>query len=244
MLESQNSEALILRRNDWRENDSRVILYTKKFGKLSLVARGAKKFKSKIAGHIEPTNLVNILIIKGKAFDYLGSAIVQNSYLNIKNDLNALYFVGRALFLLDTQVKEEAPDEELFNLLISWLDTVEEKTLNGLNREDGELLYNYFALRLMVLLGYKPELYFCSICHHKITPNNNFFNLRLGGVIDATCLANQQNKYLPNEIFSISTEAIKILRLFSEINFFPKIKIIPELLKELGRFVKLIIDFS
>ena len=244
MLEGQNSEGLILRRNDWRESDSRVVLYTKKFGKLSLVVRGAKKFKSKIAGHIEPINLVSMLVVKGKAYDYLGSAISQRSYLNIKNDLNALYFVGRALSLFDTQVKEELPDEELFIFLISWLEAVEEKALTGLSKEDGELLFNYFAIRLLVILGYKPELYHCTVCHQKITPQGNSFNLRLGGLIDADCLKSQQLRYLPNEIFLISTDAIKILRIWSEKELFPNIKIDSELLKELGRAVKLIVDFS
>lgn len=244
MFESQNSEALILKRNDWRECDSRVVLYTKKFGKLSLVARGAKKFKSKIAGHIEPINLVSMLIVKGKAYDYLGSAISQKAYLNIRNDLNALYFVGAALSLFDSQVKEGLPDEELYNFLISWLNTIEEKTKTALSKEDGELLYNYFVIRLMVLLGYKPELYSCAICHKKIIPGDNSFNLRLGGLIDNNCLVEHRLKYLPNEVFKISTDAIKILRFLSEKESFVNIKIEKGLLKELGMFVKLIVDFS
>lgn len=243
MADSLNSEALILKRNDWRESDSRVVLYTKNFGKLSLVVRGAKKFKSKLAGHVEPINLVNIMILKGRAYDYLGSAITQKSYLNIKSNLNALYFVGSALALFDVQVKEEAPDAELYNFLISWLETVEEKFALDLDKENGELLYNYFAIRLLTILGYKPELYNCLDCRKGIKPGSNYLNLRTGGLICDDCLPANQLKYLPNEIVKISDDCIKLLRIFSEKETYQTIKVSPEILRELSRLVISLLTF-
>jgi DNA repair protein RecO (recombination protein O) len=244
MAESFGSQALILKRDDWRESDSRVVLYTKNFGKIVLVARGVKKMKSKLAGHIEPFNLVDMMILKGKSLDYLGSAITRHSYFNLKNDLNALYFSGQAISLFNNLVKEGLPDEELFYFLTSWLELLDEKSNTVLSKEEGELLYNYFAIRLMTLLGYKPELYHCTLCHQKVKEENNSLNLRLGGLIDASCLAEQQLKYLPQEIVKISNDAIKVLRLFSEKEQFPNIKINPELLREIGRVVKLVVEFS
>ena len=244
MAESYASEALIIRRNDWRENDSRVVLYTKKFGKLSLVARGAKKMRSKIAGHIEPISLVDIMILKGKAYDYLGSAICRCAHLNIKNDLNAIYFVGTALSLFDRLVKEEAEDPELFNFLISWLDSVDNNLTEPLDKDSGELLYNYFAIRLLSILGYKPELYHCLECHKKIEAGGNYFNLRLGGLICSDCLNSSQIKYLPNEIMAVSDNCIKLLRIFSETEEYYNIKVDPVLIRELSRLTKAFIDFN
>jgi len=244
MTESQSSEALIIRRNDWRENDSRVVLYTRKFGKLSLVARGAKKLRSKIAGHIEPISLVDIMILKGRAYDYLGSAIVKKAYLNIKSDLNALYFVGAALALFDSQVKEEAVDDELFNFFISWLDTVDDLLISPLTKDDGELLYNYFAVRLFSILGYRPELYHCLECHKKIEPGANYFNLRQGGLICADCLTVNQNKYLPNELMAVSDNCIKLFRVYSESSQYQMIKTNPILIRELSRLIKAFIEFN
>lgn len=243
MTESQNSPALIIKRNDWRENDSRVVLYTKKFGKLSLVARGAKKMRSKISGHIEPISLVDVMILKGRAFDYLGSALIKQAYLNIKSDLNALYFVGSALALFDSQVKDEAEDEELFYFLIYWLDLVNDRFAIKLDKENGELLYNYFVIRLLTILGYKPESRHCLDCHKAVKPGLNYLNLRLGGLICGDCLAKNQQKYLPNEILKISDDCIKLLRIFSENNEYQAIKISPVSLRELSRLVKSLVDF-
>jgi len=244
MAESKSSEAIIIRRNDWRENDSRVVLYTKNFGKLSLVARGAKKLRSKIAGHIEPISLVSVMVLNGRAYDYLGAAISRRAYLNIKNDLNALYFVGAALALFDAQVKEDEADEELFNFLISWLDNVEDNFALSLDKENGELLYNYFAIKLLTILGYKPQLYHCVDCHRKIEAGGNYFNLRLGGLICPDCLTKNQTKYLPNELISVSDNCIKLLRVFSEASQYQLIKTSPALIRELSRIVKSFVDFT
>ena len=244
MTESQSSEALIIRRNDWRENDSRVVLYTRKFGKLSLVARGAKKLRSKIAGHIEPISLGDIMILKGRAYDYLGSAIIKNAFLNIKNDLNAIYFVGAALALFDTHVKEGDPDNELFVFFVSWLDTVDTLLTAPLVKDEGELLYDYFAIRLFSILGYKPELYHCLECRGQIKPGTNYFNLRLGGLICENCLALHQNKYLPNELLVISDNCIKLFRIFSETEKYQIIKADSSLIRELSRLIKAYIEFN
>ena len=243
MAESRNSEALILRRNDWRENDSRVVLYTKNFGKLSLAARGTKKTGSKIAGHIEPISLVDIMILKGKSSDYLASAICREPFLNIKGNLNSLYFVGSALSLFDRLVKEEAPDKELFAFLFDWLVTVESCSDKALDKDDGELLYDYFAVRLLTILGYKPELYHCLSCHQKTVSGTNYFNLRLGGLICSDCLSLNRQKYLPNELPLVSDDVIKLLRIFSEAEKYSVIKAKSETIKELSRLVKLLIEF-
>ena len=87
MEETYATKAIVLNRVPFRENDIRVSLYSSDQGRLDLIARGARKTKSKIAGHIEPISLARIMVIRGKRLDYLGSAINEASYFNIKNDL-------------------------------------------------------------------------------------------------------------------------------------------------------------
>ncbi len=241
---SKPTEAIIIKRNDWRESDSRVVLYTKNFGKLALVARGVKKLRSKLAGHIEPINEIRAMIVHGRAYDYLGGAIISSAFINIKNDLNALYFVGAALSLLDKQVKEDHPDEELYDFISSWLHLVDDKCAQCLNKDNGELLYNYFALRFLTILGYKPELYHCLDCHTKITPGLNYFNLRQGGLVCEACFEKNKNKYLPNEVLIISDDCIKLVRLFCQPGAYPNLIIETKLIKELSRLIKAFIIFN
>lgn len=244
MDESKASESLVIKRGDYREYDSRVVLYTKNFGKIVVVARGVKKFRSKLAGHIEPLSLINAMIVRGRAFDYLGGAIVTTAFINLKNDLNGLYFAGAALAMLDAHVKEDEPDTELYNFLTYWLELINDKCQLELDKNQGELLYNYFVLQLLVILGYKPELYNCLDCHHKIAPNNNYFNLRQGGLVCENCFRISQNKYLPNEVMKVSDDGIKLLRLFSEKGQYQAVQVKSELIKELSCLIRSFVIFN
>lgn len=243
MAESQNTQALIIKRHDWREHDSRVVLYTKRFGKVSLVARGVKKIKSKIAAHVEPLSLADIMILKGKVFDYLGSSLITKSHLNIKSDLNALYFAGRSLGVFDNLVKEGVPDEELFDFLIYYFDFLDNLASGGLKKEAGEDFFSYFIFQILAILGYKPELYHCLSCKRKIEPTGNSFNFRLGGLICPHCLGDNKQRFNPNEISAISADCIKIIRIFSEKKAYQNIRISHNLAKEISRLAKVYLDF-
>lgn len=244
MDDSKISDAIIIKRNDWRESDSRVVLYAKNFGKLALIARGVKKLKSKLAGHIEPISIVKAMILKGRSYDYLGGAIISRAHINIKNDLNALYFAGSALAMIDKRVKEEVADVELYDFIVYWLQLLDDRCANGLDKESGELLYNYFCLRFLSILGYKPELYHCLDCHQPIKPGSNYFSLRHGGLICSACFEASKSKYLPNEVLPISDDCIKILRLFCQDGSYQSLRIETKLRRELTRVVKSFIQFN
>lgn len=191
-----SSKAIILNRYDWREADRLVSVYTKEYGRLSLLARGARKFSSKLAAHLEPISLSQILIIKGKGFDYVGSALMNESFLGIKRDLNKLYFAGQALSFFKRLVGEGEKDEDLFNYLEKWLLSLdqagsynrEEKESNSLNKEDGRFRLALFYWRVLSFLGYGLSLDSCVSCRQKIIAgNDNKINFSQGGLLCPNC---------------------------------------------------------
>ncbi len=190
MDETYTTKAIILNRQPFRENDTKVILYSLDYGKLELVARGTQTIKSKIASHIEPMNLSFTMIVKGKQFDYLGSAISQFCYGNIKGDLEKLGVAGEAINIFNQLVKEGQADKDIFNLLYEYLEILNNKQ-NIIF--DYRLLLYFFILKLLTQLGYKPELYNCVVCKKKIAPNNNSFSLSKGGIICKECSKSKGN---------------------------------------------------
>ncbi len=228
MDETKNTLAIILKRQSYRENDSLVIVYTKKFGKLSLVARGTKKTQSKLAGHLEPISLAEIMIIKGKGHDYIGSALGKEAFLNIKDDLNKLYYAGQAIRIFNRLIKDSQADERLFYLLKNWLELI--NTVDVLDKERGELFLGFFVIRLLSELGYSPEMSNCLVCKQKITPGNNYFNLQSGGVVDKDCF--QAN----NNLIKISDDTIKLIKfiLNNKFNQSSKVKVNKKIIKELS----------
>ena len=91
-----HTQAIVLARVDWREHDSRLIVYSPQ-GQLDLIARGTKKPTSKLAGHIEPFNLIDLMVARGRQFDYLAAGLAQTVFAQIKSDVSKQKLAGRAV---------------------------------------------------------------------------------------------------------------------------------------------------
>lgn len=256
MDETKNTVALILNRRAYWEDDSLVTVYSPKFGKLNLVARGAQKLQSKLAGHIEPLTLADIMIIRGKGYDYVGSAITRESYASIRSDLNKLYYAGQAFSLFDKFVKENQTDERLFFLTINCLEVLNnffdnsDHVVSGasdLNKESGKLLFSFFALKFLSELGYQPEMFKCLICGERIKPGKNYFNLISGGIMCYSCFTKESVKIDSGElkVLTISDNCVKIIRyiISNDLYSWEKLKVDKRLIKELSLLVNNFVKF-
>ncbi len=234
--ETKNTPALILNRQDYKEYDSLVTVYTPGFGKLTLLARGTKKTGSKLAGHIEPLTLADLMIISGKGFDYIGGVITRDAYLGIREDLNKLYYAGSAVGLFNRLTKENQGDERLFFLLLKWLEILNYFT--DFKRENGELVLAFFTIKFLAELGYKPELYKCLECSEAISPGQNHFNLLSGGLVCDACYTKrrQEGSISGAELLTITDNCIKLMRFMADNRFksAEKLKIDNKTLREIN----------
>ena len=231
-----STQAIVLNRQPFRERDSKVLVYSVDQGKLELVARGTKNIFSKLAGHLEPVTLSNLMIVKGRQFDYIGSAVSENCYANIKSDLAKLQIAGQAINVFNQLIKSSQEDRKLFNLLQEFLDILNIKQKQIL---DFILLYHFFILKLLVFLGYKPELYHCLICKKKISPNGNSFGLSRGGLICSQCPRGRHS-------LTISEGCIKVLRLAinKRLTNLVNLKIDKKLNKEVDKIISSFLQFN
>jgi len=236
MERSRNTAALILKRAPYREDDLLVTVYTPDQGKLNLVARGAQKLQSKLAGHLEPLTLADIMIIPGKGFDYIASAISREIYAGIRGDLNKLYYAGQALQIFNRRVGNDQPDAHLFFLLGGWLETLTD--LSDFSPERGELLLMFFVWQFLAELGYKPEMYKCLACGQAVQPGQNYFDLLKGGVICLACFREEQRSpgFISTNLLTISDNCVKMIRFILENKFrvVEKIKLDKKSIKELS----------
>jgi len=207
------SPALILQSRPYRENDILVTAYTLHFGKLALVARGAKKLQSKLAGHLEPLTRADLMIIAGRGWDYVGGAAMTAAYHGLRADLNKLYYAGRALGLFNRLVKEDQADSRLFSLLADWLDLLDRWPADDFRTERGEFLYALFAWQFLARLGYEPQLRQCLECGRELRPGNHF-DLLHGGVWCADCYAARKSRdgAVGNELAAVSDNVVKAIR--------------------------------
>jgi len=225
MEDTYNVKAIILNRRALGESDGRVTAYSREAGKLELTVRGMKKPKSKLAAHLEPLNLTNIMVVRGQKHDYVGAAMSENCYPEIKNDLAKLAAAGRALKITGELIKPGLADERIFELLKDYLLTLE-ASKNGL-----EVLAPFFVFKLLAELGHQPELFSCLACSKKISPGKNKFDLAKGGLVCDRCAKPGDSNQLV-----ISDDGIKLLRLALKTDFkqLAKVKVGGKLCGEAG----------
>jgi len=239
MQETYTTKAIVLKRYPVRENDSHIVLYSREKGKIDLVARGTNKSTSKLAAHLEPMNLSHFMVVKGRQYDYVGSAVSEKCHGNIKEDLDKLILAGQGVHIFNKLIKSEQKDERIFNALSGFLDLMNDYNIPAKEQACAygkRLLLHFFLYKLMVELGYRPELHLCTSCKARILPDGNYFANSKGGLICGGCVSTIKDK---DEKINISENCIKILRIasFNDLKNMLKYKISNELSKEVMTIV-------
>ncbi len=215
MEDNYNSRAIVIDSKAYREGDILVSFYTQKFGRLSLIAKGAKKLSSKMAGHLEPLTLIKLMIIKGRGLDYVGGVATEKSFLGIKSDLNKLFYTGKIVSLFSSLIKDKEADNRLFSLLTRYLETIEEE--DDFSKEIGELLWLKFSLSFLKESGYCPEMNNCLNCKKKLEKGLKMDFKPVGHAIFISILINWQimrysvnslQHFKPDRIFCASRQII------------------------------------
>ena len=143
--------AIVLNRKVFREYDLLVSFYTQKYGKIILQVVGAKKIKSKLAGHIEPMNLVEIEWVKGKTLDKLTGAIASSSFSDIKNNIIKTAYGMYFLEIIETATENNHADKKIFELLNNFLNKISKFDSDKLS-----ILRIIFIYKFLALAGYSP----------------------------------------------------------------------------------------
>lgn len=236
MDETYLIKGIVLKREPFRENDHRVIIYSEERGKLELVTRGSKKITSKLASHIEPVTFGCYMVVKGRQFNYVGAARSEDCYVKIKDDPERIEAVGSAFNFFLKHIKEGQVDTDNYNLLKNFLEI-----LNNLNFKTkfASFLAKVFILKTLSLFGYQPELHNCVECKKKIETGNNRFDFLKGGLVCSECVKNMK---VDKDCVSISNNSIKLLRIIIKENivFFAKKKVTidKKTLDETGSLIK------
>jgi DNA repair protein RecO (recombination protein O) len=216
------TEGIILKRIVLGEADKILVLYTPNLGKISAIAKGSRRPKSKLSGHLEILTHCRMMLAHGRNLDVISQSETISSFPPLRDDLWRTSLALYAADLVDQLTGEHMGNYPLYELLL--------ETLHRLNGGDnGELALRYFELHLLGHLGYRPELNECTICKSRIQPGDNYFSAGAGGVLCPAC----HIKASPSR--SISLNALKTLRYWqsNEYEKACKVKVGDELMQEL-----------
>ena len=177
---SIRTEGIVLRRKDFGESDRILILFTRKLGKVSAIAKGCRKPSSKLSGHIELFMRSSFLIAQGRNLHIISQAELITSYDNLRKDLFGVGIGSYVIELIDAVTYDEGSNLHLYELLVSTLEYLESGKPPG-------VILRYFDLHTLDLVGFKPELFRCVECGLEIIEQDQFISGELGGVICPGC---------------------------------------------------------
>jgi len=216
MFVHHRTSGFILKKVDRREAGQLLMIYTKDFGKLEILAKAVRKISSKLRSGAEIFYLSEIEFIQGKTNKTLTDAILIEKFENLRKDLKKIKIAHKIVEVFDILIQGQEKDENLWSLLNETFDKLNNQQLTINNQQLPEpqrrakrtsfsslphlklrwvkkriyplcLLYYYFFWNLLSILGYRPELYSCVLCQKKLVPGKFFFSAKEGGVICQKC---------------------------------------------------------
>jgi DNA repair protein RecO (recombination protein O) len=146
------TRGIVLSRRDYQEADRILHVLTPDNGRVSLIAKGVRRPKSKMAGGIELFTINELTYLPGKSdIKTLISSRMSVNYGNIVKDIQRTMTGYDLIKQLNRYVEDEA-GQEYFDLLAA--------VLEGLNDADVPLPYveTWFALRLLQIAGHSLNL--------------------------------------------------------------------------------------
>lgn len=141
------SDGVILSSRNFGEADKILRIFTKDHGKISVLAKGVRRPKSKKGGHVEIGNWCKIFVANGKSLDLLTEVELKKAFghENLTYEKNAKIF--HILELVDMLSQEHQKNFTVYKLLVQYLDKINK--VNNFN-----LISSIFKVKLLSNLGF------------------------------------------------------------------------------------------
>lgn len=195
-MASIQTKAIVVHRTNYGEADRILNVITPDHGVLSVIAKGARREKSKLAGNIELFTLSDITIHEGRGnMGTLTGARVDTYFMHILEDYARLQLGYEAI----KQVKRVAdivPEPAFFSLLLECFRSLDDKKIPL------KLVESWLWLQLAILLGVGLNL----------AIDNKGEKLRAGQQYD---FDDNTNEFIAQDNGRFTTDHIKLLRLLS-----------------------------
>lgn len=203
-----HATGIVLGSRDHREADRWYTVYTKEQGKIELLARGGSKALAKLTPHLDSPAEVHLLIVRGRQYDTVAGVERLQAFPRAQTDLSRLLLLQNAFALLAMGTHTAERDEDLYEALREWCLFVE--SADAFSQERAGFAFGAFGLKLLGLLGYRPELLACLSCREGILAGEFQWHALKGGVVCSSCRAKNPEQWFASRL--ISDEAIKLLR--------------------------------
>ena len=178
------ASAVIIRQRNLGEADRVIVLLTRERGKVSAVARGVRRARSKLAGSLQLFCHGRFLLAAGRSLDVITQVQLADTFLHLREDFARLAHASYICELVDVLTEEGAPDEAVYDLVVASL-----RALDG--GSDAATVVRAFEVKLLTHLGYGPEVHTCVSCGAEVEGGEVGFSAPEGGILCHRCRQSQ-----------------------------------------------------
>lgn len=195
----QKCEGIVIRTTDYGETNKIVTLYTREFGKVGVMARGAKKPNSRLSAVTQLFMYGQYLFQASSGLGSLQQGEIISAMRSIREDIFLTAHASYIIDLTDKVTEDRKADPFMFELLL--------QTLNYMNEGyDMEILTHIYEMKMLNVQGLYPVMDKCTNCGS--TEGDFDFSVKEGGLLCHRCYE------LDPYRMKISPAAVRLLRLF------------------------------
>lgn len=203
----EKTEAVVLRAVNYRDSSKIVTFYTRRHGKMSAMAKGARNPKSKFGSLFQPLNYLQIIFYRreNRELQYVSSSEFVKYFKWLTGDIDRFSIAMSLVEIINRVMHDEEENETVFNLLVDSLGALDSPEASPRNT------FAHFALNLAISLGFAPNFGNCLLCRKPVDLERElkvYYVIGKGGPVCEKCSANL------NEDFILSNAALSVLRSF------------------------------
>lgn len=203
------TEAIVIKKTKLGEADRILTFYTPEMGKVQGVAKGVRRPKSKLSGHLELLTHSTVSLVHGRNLDTVIGSQTIDSFVPLKSDLELGACALYATELVWQFAAEHQENRPLFELLLEAMRRLAECADGRRSR----WLLRYFELHLLHEVGYRPQLQQCVVCRRPLPESTSYFSAGGGGMVCGDCRLTQAYTY------PLSLGALRALRSLQDVDW-------------------------
>jgi DNA repair protein RecO (recombination protein O) len=192
-MELINAQGILIRRIDYGDTDLILTFITPKYGKISVIAKSAKKSVKRFGGILELFYLLELVIRPGKGTkpSILQTASLIRPFEKIRTNVIHTAYASYWAELIHLFVEDKAADDLIYHLFLFVIDQLNQ------NKVSADILHIMFQIRFLAISGFAPNFLYCHHCHKKldqISDTTCCFDLQKGAICCSKCVNQKTNK--------------------------------------------------
>lgn len=233
VVPTYQADAIVLRRLDYGEADRILTILSREHGKFAAIAKGARRSKARNGSALDLFSRSRMMLAKGRNLDVVAQVERNGDVRHISGDVKRTAYASLVAEVVDKVLEDRHPVDDIFELVVV--------TLGRLNAPERSSRADaaWFLMRVLDLLGYRPQLSHCPSCNDELPVAAGWFSPLLGGVLCAKCAGDTQAGS------PLSVNGLKVLRLMAadDADLYDRLRLSVELLKEVEQALEAQLEY-